>query len=742
MVLDFGSLGSTRVSFKRVLIQQPACTGRNHRVRIGKAAALLPLLTAILLGCGGGDGNSKPAGAITPPPPSLPVTFDLIFPGEVSLTDANQITVVGNAEPNRVSSVTIKNGTNNIVATLDSDGNWRASAVPLQPGTNNLIAELMATDGSVTERAIAVVQSSPILSSPSGVLFDATNNRVFIVDTKQLLAFNLATNSLEVISSPQIGAGPAFGFNLHLASAGDGAVLVSDLRRVLRVDPTTGDRSEHVVLPDGAGPITSITRDEQLNRLFTVGFLKDLHVADLDAAPPITAILVKERPPFGFSAGGPIDSAYVAVTNSVYTANPSLLDVVVIDAATGESSSLMVNQGNFIAPLVGIDYDTVQQRLLVLASSGAVFEVDPVAGSSNMLIAAPQTAASLNATNGLTQGSEKLWTVSPVAGELISIDMSTGDRTIEADSRVGGGVPPGPMLAGRYDAVANRFVAVSDLRIIAIDPLTGARELLADLFEPSFTIGQPVAPPSFFLVSGMVLSRDGTRAWVSDQFSGTIAEVNLNNGEIREISGPNTGFGPQIDQIAGIAVNPEETLVYVGDRFSGRIFRVDLLSGQRDLLPDFATNLDQIEIRALVLDASANRLILNIAPFSPFSTTAPGIYALDLVSFDLMLITDLTAVELPRNESLIPGFLTAQMSLSADGSKLFFPVNGNPDIPYARIDLTLGEVVPLGDAGSGPPFFVPNAIEAAPDGRLFVLDSTSALFIIDGQTGERAIVSK
>lgn len=727
---------------KRVLIQQPECTGGSGRVRASKAATLLPLLTIILLGCGGGGENSQPAGGFAAPPAPQPVTFELIFPSEVSLTDATQITVVGKTEANRVTSVTIKNGTNDVSATQDGDGSWRATAVPLQPGANNLSAELTATDGSVTEHAIAVVQSLPILSNPTGVSFDAVNNRVFIVDAKQLLAFNLATESLEVISSPQIGAGPEFGFNLHLASAGDGAVLVSDLRRVLRVDPATGDRTEHIVLPAGAGPITSIALDEQLNRLFTVGFFKDLHVADLDAAPPIMAAPVNEPPPFGFSAGGPIDSTYVAATNSVYTANPSFLDVSVFDAATGESSSLMVNQGNFIAPLMGIDFDNDQQRLLVLASSGAVFEVDPVAGSSNVLIAAPQTVTALNAINGLTQGVEKLWTVSPVAGELISIDMSSGDQTIEADSRVGSGEPPGPTFAGRYDPVTDRFVAVSDLRIIAIDPKTGVRELLADLSGPPLAIGQPPALPSFFQASGLALSQDGTHAWLTDMFAGRLAEVNLGTGEMRVVSGPNTGIGPQLDQIAGIAVSPDETLAYLGDRFSGRIFRVDLLSGQRDLLPDFATSLGPIEIRGLVLDANANRLIVNIAPFSHLSTTASGIYALDLSSFDFRLIADFTSVELPRNEIRVPGFLTAQMSLSTDGSILFFPVNGNPDVPYASIDLALGEVVPLGSAASGPPFFVPNAIEAAPDGRLFVLDSTSALFVIDGQTGERAVVSK
>jgi DNA-binding beta-propeller fold protein YncE len=695
---------------------------------------LLTVVLVMIASCGGG--NSQPAATPIPPP----AAFDLIFPGEASLTDASQITVVGSTETNRVSSVTIKSGANDIVATLDTDGRWRANAVPLQPGANSLVAELTETDGEVTERTIAIVQSSPILSRPSGVLFDAVSNRVFVADAKQLLAFDLATEMLEVISSAQIGTGPKFNFAQHLALAGDGAILVADFRRVQRVDPTTGDRTDHVEFPGGAPLITSIARDQQLNRLFMLGFLRDLYVADLDAAPPILAMTVRPPPTFGIVPGGPTDSAYVAGTDSIYIVEPSTLGVSAINGASGELEFLMLDTGGVpVTPTVGIDYDEVEGRLLVLGLSGTLFSLDPITGSSGVLIPAPSTVSSPKAINGLSQGNEKLWTVSPVASELISIDVTTGNQTVEVDSRVGGGAPPGFMLAGRYDASANRIVAVSDLRLIAIDAATGSRQLLANLFDPML-LGQPTQQPSFSFVSGMALSQDGTRVWLTD-LTGILAEVNVDNGEIREVSGPNTGSGPLPDQIAGIAVNAAETVAYVGDRFARRIFRVDLVTGQRDVLPEFAANLDRTEIRTLVLDADANRLILYIAPSTP-AAVGPAIYAVDLASFELTLVADLTEVLSPFDTISAPGFPTNQMSLSADGSSLFFAVSGNPDIPYVRIDLALGALVRLGDASSGPPFFVPNAIEATQDGRLFALDGTSALYVIDAQTGERAIVSK
>ena len=697
---------------------------------------LFAVMLVMIAGCGGG--NSQPAAPPIPPP----ATFDLVFPGENSLTDTDQITVVGTTAASQVSSVTIKSGTNDVVATVDIDGRWRANGVPLQPGTNSLVAELTLTDGAATERVIAVVQSSPILSRPSGVLFDPVSNRIFVADAKQLLAFDPASELLEVISSPKIGAGPDFGFGQHLALASDGAILVTDLGHIKRVDAVTGDRSQHIVFPAGSLPASTIARDPQLNRLFTVGFLNTLHVADLASAPPIVATPVGTQPPFGIGPGSPTDSTYVAGTDTIYTIYLSTLEVVAINGTTGEFVNQLVGQGSSLTTTVGIDYDEVEDRVLVLGLSGAVFSIDPNTGSSSVLIPEPSTMVPLKATNGLTHGSGKLWTVSPTASELISIELASGTQTVETNSGVGGGAPPGSMLAGRYDAIADRFIAVSGLRLIAIDPRTGLRELLANLFEPVIAFTPPVATPNFLLVSGMALSQDGLRAWLADAITGTVAEVNLDSGEIQEISGPNNGTGDLPGQIAGIAVNPEETLAYVGDRFAARVFRYDLVTGQRDVLPEFVDSLGPIEIRSLVLDADANRLILNISPFSPASAVAPAIYALDLVSFELTLIADLTPIQSSFDGIPSPVFPTTQMSLSEDGSSLYSPVSGNPDIPYVRIDLSSGAIVPLGDAISGPPFLAPNAIDIAPDGRLFALDATGALYAIDARTGERVIVSK
>jgi len=700
----------------------------------GNGSAALLLVCAMLTSCGGGGSNGRSGGQ--PPPPSI--TFDLVYPGELSLTDANQVSVVGLADASRLTSVIVKNGNNETAAQLDSSGRWRATAVPLVSGSNRLVVELTENDGLVTEIAIAEIQSSPILSNPIGALFDSTNNRVLVLDPKQLLSFDLSTNELKILSAPAIGAGADFGFTRHFALDGTGAIIVSSFRGIQRVDPSTGDRSEHIVLPNGSGPISTIAHDQRLNRMFAVGFFRDLYVADLSAPPPILATTIKPLPPFGFAAGGPSDSAYVASTDSIYSVSRFSLDVTKIDASTGDSEPIFLDFGNFVTPTVGIDYDDVASRLLILGASGAVFSLDPTTQSSGILLPPSITTTVPVSLSGLSIGNDKLWSVSPLPGELRSIELTTGLHSIEASSPVGDGAPPGSMLTGRYDPATDRFIAIADLRVIAIDPKTGSRQHLADLQDPV----QFPAPPSFILASGIALSQDGARAWVSDLFNQTVVEVDLASGAVREASGPNVGIGPLPDQISGIAVNAQNSSAYLTDRFAQHIFRVDLGTGQRDLLVDLSSTIAEGQLRSLVLDSGSNRLLLNVAPLRPSSNITPAIYALDLVSLDLTLLVDLSTVELPLGESTTPGFLTPHMSLSSDGDTLYTPVSGNADVPYARIDLLRGEAVPLGTASTGVPFFAPNAIEVTPDNRLFALDGTGAMLIVDPETGERSIVSK
>ena len=290
--------------------------------------------------------------------------------------------------------------------------------------------------------------------------------------------------------------------------------------------------------------------------------------------------------------------------------------------------------------------------------------------------------------------------------------------------------------------MGGRIIAVADQRLIAIEPATGDRDELAVLFDPQAGFGQPAAGPGLLFVSGLTLSQDGARAWVVGALSGELAEVDMRSGEVREISGPSVGSGPLPAQVAGLAVNRDETLAYVADRFNRQVFQYNIATGQRDALPDFSANMDLMEIRTLVLDDTDGRLLLNIKPLTPASSVVPGIYALDLASFQLSLIADLSAVEIPFGGISAPLFPVMQMSLSSDSRTLFAPISGNPATPFVRIDLLNGLALPVGNAVSGPEFLAPNAIEVARNGRVFGLDGTSALFVIDPLTGEHAIVSK
>ncbi len=702
--------------------------------RTSRLVAAAMILGVLLAGCGGGGSNQ----ATTPPVPvPIPVTFELIYPAGNSLTDSDQISIVGLASANGLTSVTIKSGNNETPANQDSAGHWRANGVPLSAGDNQLAVRLTESNGQVTELPVATVQSSPVLSNPTAVLFDALNQRVLVLDPKQLLSFDIASSDLQILSANGVGSGPGFGFARHFALDTDGAILVANQDGIQRVDPTTGDRSEHVALPVAAGPISTVAVDPQLGRLFAVGFFRDLYGADLSLDPPIVATTIKPLPPFGIFLSGPTDGTFDTTTDSVYTVSLPTIDVKQIDVSSGDSSSILLDFRGNVTPTVGIDYDDVNSRLLVLGNSGAVFSLDPTTQISSPLFSPQVTPDPPISVRGLSVGDTRLWTVTPIPGELRSIDTTTGVQTVVASSRVGNDIATGTMLAARYDAVSQRIVAIADSRVIAIDPESGSRQLLANLIDFSL----PLSLPGLVLASGLSLSQDGSRAFLSDMFNQKIIEVDLISGEVTTVSGPAVGGGPLPEQISGLATNIENSVAYVADRFAQRIIQVDLASGQRTELASFSTELALSEIRSLVLDTTANRLLLNITSASPTSSIQPAIYALDLVSLELTLVATLSTIELPLGESTAPTALVVQMSLSLDGTSLYIPIGGNADIPYARVDLGAGTAEPLGTAASGVPFLAPNAIVVTPNDRVFALDTTGALLVVDPGTGDRSIVS-
>ena len=96
------------------------------------------------------------------------------------------------------------------------------------------------------------------MSNPTGTLFDSTNNRVLILDAKQLLSFSLATGDLEILSAPSFGIGPGFGF------ANDFALLETHFFRGVGLRPyriMQYPRDDMKIYGKGLVPTRIISRD-------------------------------------------------------------------------------------------------------------------------------------------------------------------------------------------------------------------------------------------------------------------------------------------------------------------------------------------------------------------------------------------------------------------------------------------------------------------------------------------------
>ena len=118
-----------------------------------------------------------------------------------------------------------------------------------------------------------------------------------------------------------------------------------------------------------------------------------------------------------------------------------------------------------------------------------------------------------------------------------------------------------------------------------------------------------------------------------------------------------------------------------------------------------------------------------------------AIIALDLTSLEQQQVADLSSLTAAATGAPVLLSFSAQMSLGADGNLLFYPVAGNPEVPYAAIDLRDGSIAPLA-SDQGPALLVPSAVEVTPDGQTFALDSSNAVFVLDQATGQRIIISK
>lgn len=388
---------------------------------------------------------------------------------------------------------------------------------------------------------------------------DAANGRVVVADFAQdaLFAVDLATGNRTLLSGPAIGIEPARGSGpdlievrgLALNPAGTTAYASFEdgsNEGIMVVDLATGARS---VLSDGStgtGPalrsgLRSLVYDGANTRLIVAEAHFDGATDRWDARLLAVSLSTGDRIRLAdASVGtGPLTEPIAFVgfrDDGALLLHDRFEGLVAVDLGSGDRTlvrgELSVGEGPRLDNLEGIALDHAGGRLLV--------------GDAGRR-------------------------------ELISIDLSTGDRSV----LTGGVVGTGPTLNLTEDVVVDAsgeviIVSARNDTLTRVDPTTGDRTLLSGSGAGS---GPALSSPQ-----GMWLSPAGDRLMLLDSNLEMLLEIDLSTGDRTELSGPGRGAGPAFNTATYFDVDSSQSIAWASDDGLREVVRVDLATGDRSIL--------------------------------------------------------------------------------------------------------------------------------------------------------------
>jgi hypothetical protein len=268
-------------------------------------------------------------------------------PVDVDLDLNRNRLVVLDAGADALVAVSLANGNRGTISANVGGGapGIAGTSLALDPGFNRALVpmpgELVAvnlTTGVRTVLSSITIGSGPLFLSPSDLVLDAPNARVFLVESSPPAVFvvNLATGDRAIVSDSTTGSGPLF-------SSGDAIALDPTMQRVLvldgasarlvAVDFTTGDRAVLVGVDPGLQDGESLDLDRPRARAFASQpgklnvietLLAKVSVVSEDGAEP--------GPPLSTVTG----LRYDASRDAIFTVSPFTTSAMLVDVVTGE----------------------------------------------------------------------------------------------------------------------------------------------------------------------------------------------------------------------------------------------------------------------------------------------------------------------------------------------------------------------------------------------------------------------
>lgn len=284
----------------------------------------------------------------------------------------------------------------------------------------------------------------------------------------------------------------------------------------------------------------------------------------------------------------------------------------------------------------------------------------------------------------------------------------------------------GPVSVALNSSSTNAYVVDEDTgSLYEIDVSTGKRTVLS---SASVGTGPSLAEPI-----GLSLNNDETKAFVLDDDASALYEIDLATGNRRVVSDDSTGTGSGFSSPKAVRLNSSETKAYVIDSFANALIEVDLATGNRSIVSN---------------SSNGTGSVFNDGRSLAFNSTETKAYVADRFSDALFEIDMATG-----NRIIISNSSTGTGSNFSDprGAVL----NSEDTIAYVldvgadaifKVDLSNGNRTILSNSsfGSGENFsnLKDIAINSTGSQVYLVDDDLDVLFTVDLSNGDRSIASE
>ncbi|HEX7047914.1 MAG TPA: hypothetical protein VF275_10140 [Gammaproteobacteria bacterium] len=719
----------------------------------------------------GNPGGNNPPDVSNPPADATPPGVEIVFPASRVITEAAATLIVrGHATDNVAVTAVRLNGV--LAETNDAFANW-SLRVPLESGANRI--EVLARDAAGNEKsAEAEVQNAAFLPDAFiDIAWDADARRLFAVSYDgRIVVLEVESGEWRTLADAQHGSGVPF----------------EPVRKVL----WDAERARLLALPRENNNDDLLAIDvESGERTMQPDFFES-HVYDWQFDSVRDRLIVRYDIAFQSEGLQAIDPATGAHEMLVSLIESSLSREFTYDPASNRAWFYE----HFANAIVEVIIDTGD----VLTISDDDLDNDPGTvdprGEGDSLFRIYDLALA-------NDGADLLVLVSPnsSATRLMRVDIGSGDRSVFSESGVRGEGPSfvdnGGLLTGETDDAIwfiDEGAAGAD-GIVRVDPVTGDRLPVRDgTFAAG--LGPDLGPVS---LRGSAFDAERQELLFAGGRADNAIAVDIASGDRRIVSDRETGDGPFLSNPADVGFDAAAGNVWVSERSPTFLNKVNPETGDREvirLLPEgnetvpsgfaYRFALHPVANRAYVIDNTLERI---------YSVDlATGLYSVltdpdpdkdpdtdDAIGAgDDLLVTGDALLDIANNRLILNGndrvqavdlgtgdrttlLHTTDHPRLMEGGDATLGTNNTLAVPsrleaaLLRVNPVTGERSEISDAhmdyegtaavqrGTGPAFLWPASaqlVSTAPE-ILAVFDSArNAVFLVDGETGDRVILSR